>query len=96
MSWLQESAMHEMSLMNNLMSQIETLAREHDAKTVSGIKIRLGALSHFSTEHFKEHFDIVAKGSLAEGAELDIELLTDENDPLAYDIVLEEIEVDGL
>lgn len=88
--------MHEMSLMNNLMRQIETLAREHDAKTVSGIKVRLGALSHFSKEHFKEHFDIVAKGSLAEDAQLDIELLTDENDPLAYDIVLEEIEVDGL
>lgn len=88
--------MHEMSLMNNLMRQIEALAREHDATTVSGIKIRLGALSHFSKEHFKEHFDIVAKGSLAEDARLDIELLTDENDPLAYDIVLEEIEVDGL
>lgn len=88
--------MHEMSLMNNLMNQIEILAKEHDAKTVSGIKIRLGALSHFSKEHFKEHFDIVAKGTLAEGAQLDIELLTDEDDPLAYDIVLEEIEVDGL
>lgn len=88
--------MHEMSLMNNLMSQIEVLAKQNNAKTVSGVKIRLGALSHFSKEHFRQHFDIAAKGSMAEGARLDIELLRDESDPLAYDIILDEIEVDGL
>jgi len=87
--------MHEMSLMTNLMRQIEVLAKEHQATRVCGIKIRLGALSHFSKEHFKEHFDIVAKGSLAEGAQLDIELLADEDDPLAYDVIIEEIDVDG-
>ena len=86
--------MHETSLMNNLMRQIKLLATENDAKRVSGIKVKLGALTHFSKDHFKEHFEIAAKGSIAEGADLEVELLSDENDPNAQDIFLDEMEID--
>ena len=86
--------MHETSVMTNLMTQIESLAKEHKAKRVSRIKVKLGALSHFSKDHFRDHFDIASKDTIAMGAHLDIELLSDEKDPHAQDIILEEIDVD--
>ena len=86
--------MHEMSLMNSLMNKVHELAEQQGAKRVSGLRIRLGALSHFTKAHFKEHFDIAARGSIAEGATLDLKLMTDETDPDAQGVVLESIEVE--
>ncbi len=86
--------MHETSLMNNLMKQLEDLAQQHRAKRIKGVKVKLGALSHFSKSHFREHFEIAARDSIAQGANLDIELLTDINDPQAQDVILDEISVE--
>lgn len=86
--------MHETSLLNNLIKQINAIARKEQAQKVHGVKVTLGALSHFSKEHFLEHFILASKGGIAEGARLDIELSTDENDPNAQSIILEEVEVE--
>ena len=53
--------MHEHSLMNNLMSKILSLAEKENAVQITKISVKLGALSHMSPEHFREHFDIAAK-----------------------------------
>lgn len=90
----EERPMHEMSIMNGLMNKIDTLAREHNADRVRRVRVTLGALSHFSKEHFKEHFDVASQGGIAEGAHLDIVLSKNTEDPHAQDILLEEIEVD--
>ena len=42
------------------------------------MKVKLGALVHISGEHFREHFEQAALGTPAEGARLDIDVLTDE------------------
>jgi len=86
--------MHEMSLIHDLMRKIETIAREQNATKVVGVKVRLGALAHISADHFREHFEEEAKGTIADGARLDVELLTDENDPQAQDIMLDSVEVE--
>jgi len=86
--------MHEQSLMTGLMRKINAIGEEQQAKTISCIKVRLGALSHISAEHFREHFVQAAKGSCAEKAQLDIEVLTDLNDPYAQDIMLDSVEVE--
>ena len=86
--------MHESSLMASLMKKIEILAEENGASRVTGIRVWLGALSHFSKEHFQEHFDVASKGSCAEGAVLTMELSDDERNPRAQDVILEEIEVE--
>lgn len=86
--------MHEHSLMQNLMQKIEAIAEQNDAERVTGVKVWLGALSHFSREHFQQHFDVAAKGSRAEGAQLMLELSDDEQHPRAQDVILESIEVD--
>jgi hydrogenase nickel incorporation protein HypA/HybF len=85
---------HEASLMKNLMGKVEQLAREHGATRVTRLGVKLGALSHFSPDHFREHFERAARGTVAEGASLDIQLLTDIEDPRAQDVILDSADVE--
>lgn len=86
--------MHEMSLIHDLMRKIETIAREQNATKVAGVKVRLGALAHISADHFREHFEEESKGTIADGARLEVVELTDQNDPQAQDIILDSVEVE--
>jgi hydrogenase nickel incorporation protein HypA/HybF len=86
--------MHEMSLIHDLMRKIKTIASDQNAARVAGVKVRIGALAHISADHFREHFEEEAKGTIAEGARLEVEMLTDENDPQAQDIILDSVEVE--
>ena len=86
--------MHEFSLINDLMRKIETIARDQGAGRVVALKVKLGALSHISAEHFCEHFEAAARGTIAEGGRLEIETLTDESDPHAQDILLDSVELE--
>ncbi len=85
--------MHEQSLMKDLMSKIKKIAREQSADRVAAVTVRLGALSHISADHFKEHFIEAARGTSAEGAQLNVVVLEDMNDPLAQEIILDSIEI---
>jgi hydrogenase nickel incorporation protein HypA/HybF len=85
--------MHEHSLIANLLSRIEAIAREQNATRVVGVSVWIGALAHISAGHFREHFESGSRGSLAEGARLDIELSADVDHPQAQDIRLRSIEV---
>lgn len=85
--------MHEASLMKNLMRKIEDVAREAKASRVAKVKVKLGALSHMSEEHFREHFETSSAGTVAEGAEVMVKLETDTNHPQAQDIILESVDV---
>lgn len=86
--------MHEASLMRDLMARVEAVAREHGARRVVRVKVVLGALSHFTAEHFREHFEHASAGTVAEGAALDIEAKTDLEDPRAQEVVLESAEIE--
>ena len=87
--------MHEAHLMRDLMHRIETVAREQNARRVSGVRVWLGALSHFSVEHFREHFEDAAQGTIAAGARVEATLSDDIRHPEAGGVVLESIEVEG-
>lgn len=86
--------MHEASLMRNLMRKIDELAKTEGAGKVTTVRVWLGALSHMSPEHFREHFDQASKQTIAEGAILDIETSTDIDDPNGQDLLLRSIEVE--
>jgi hydrogenase nickel incorporation protein HypA/HybF len=86
--------MHEQHLTRNLVGELERLARAEGAGHVTRIRVKLGALSHFTPEHFREHFEQAAAGTLAEGAEVQAELATDPTDPRAQDVVLETVELE--
>lgn len=86
--------MHEQSLMANLMKKIRTITQKEGATKVVGVKVKLGALAHISPDHFKEHFDEAVKGTCAEGAFLEVIALTDTEDPLAQEIILDSVELE--
>ena len=86
--------MHETALVRDIVWRIEDLARTTQARRVSGAKIWLGALSHLSAEHFREHFALEARDSLAAGAVLDIEVSDDLDDPHAQQVRLESVDLD--
>jgi len=86
--------MHEASVMNALMRRIEAVARAEKAKRVTGVAVRLGALSHMSPVHFREHFDVSSAGTLSAGAALEIEVSENAADPDAEEIRLISVEVE--
>ncbi|HVN35845.1 MAG TPA: hydrogenase maturation nickel metallochaperone HypA [Casimicrobiaceae bacterium] len=65
--------MHEMALAQSVLEIVEQTAREHGARCVTGVRIEIGALSHVEAEALRFCFDIVMRGSVADGARLDIE-----------------------
>lgn len=65
--------MHEMSLLRGLLSQIARIAQEQGADRVGVVRLRLGPLAHIEPDHLREHFISAARGTVAEGARLDIE-----------------------
>lgn len=87
--------MHERALMTDLMRKIEAVAAADGATRVTRVAVRLGALSHFTPEHFREHFADAAHGTLAEGADVVAVLADDLDDPRAAGVVLESIEVEA-
>jgi hydrogenase nickel incorporation protein HypA/HybF len=84
---------HEKALMDDLLRKIVAQAEAEDAARVTRIRVRLGALSHFTPDHFREHFEDASRGTLAEGAEVDVELRTDPTEAGAQGVVLESIDV---
>lgn len=86
--------MHEASLMTSLMRRIEAAAAIEGARRVVGVTVRLGALSHMSAEHFADHFERAAGGTIAEGARLEVTVSRDTQSAEAQDIRLESIEVE--
>ncbi|WP_018881994.1 MULTISPECIES: hydrogenase maturation nickel metallochaperone HypA [unclassified Thioalkalivibrio] len=85
--------MHEFSLMADLMRKIEQVAADNKAERVTRVRVWLGALSHITPEHFREHFEDGTRGTLAEGAELEVETSDDETHPEAQQILLRSLDV---
>ena len=85
--------MHEFSLMADLLRKIEQLAKDAKTDKVTGVKVKLGALSHITPDHFREHFEAAIVGTVAEGATLEIEQSGDQGDPNAQDILLESVDI---
>ena len=86
--------MHETALVRDVVRRIEDLAQATGARRITGAKIWLGALSHLSAEHFREHYAIEAQGSIAGGAILTIEASSDLDHPDAQHLRLESIDLD--
>jgi hydrogenase nickel incorporation protein HypA/HybF len=86
--------MHDQALMRDLMGRIVDLAEEEGATGVTRITVRLGALSHFTPEHFLQHFEDAARGTVAEEASVDATLDGDTTGPNAQGVLLESVELE--
>jgi len=64
--------MHEMALAESMREIVENVARRNAAQRVSAVRVELGALSCVEAHALRFCFDATMRGSLAEGAELEI------------------------
>jgi hydrogenase nickel incorporation protein HypA/HybF len=74
--------MHETSVMISLLTRVEAEARAAGASRVTVIRLRAGELSGVEPVSLLSAFDLLAPGTIAEGARLEIE-----PEPLVADCV---------
>jgi hydrogenase nickel incorporation protein HypA/HybF len=86
--------MHDHALMRDLMTRILAIAESEGASAVTKVSVRLGTLSHFTPEHFREHFRDSSQGTIAEGALVEAMLEESTADPNAQGVVLESVELE--
>jgi hydrogenase nickel incorporation protein HypA/HybF len=87
--------MHERALMAKLVEKVEDVGAANDGARVTHVVVRLGALSHFTVDHFREHFADAARGTLAEGARVEAVLEDDLTAAHAGDVLLESVDVEA-
>lgn len=64
--------MHEMSIAMNIIELASAAAREEGAKAIDSIELEIGTMAGVMIESLEFCFEAAAKGTLAEGAVLDI------------------------
>ena len=64
--------MHEMSLADGVLQLALDGARRNAACAVKAVRLEIGALSHVELDALRFCFDAVTRGTLAEGARLEI------------------------
>jgi hydrogenase nickel incorporation protein HypA/HybF len=84
---------HEKALMDDVMRQVAAVAAREGAVRVTGVRVWLGALSHFTPEHFAAHFEDAACGTAADGARVTATLDDDPAHPRSQGVVIESVEV---
>ncbi len=62
--------MHELSVCQSLLHQVEAIAREHHNHSVSLIELQVGVLSGVEPALIQQAFAVVSRDSIAEGARL--------------------------
>jgi len=85
---------HERALMDDLLGKVLAVADAEGAHSVTRIRVRLGALSHFTPEHFVGHWVDASRGTAAEGARVEATMDDDLEGEAAQGVVLESVEVD--
>jgi len=67
--------MHELAICQSLIEQVEVIAQEHKAQSVSSIVIGMGPLSGVEVQLLTSAYPIASAGTVAEDAELVVEHL---------------------
>lgn len=67
--------MHELSVCQSMLAQVEQIALQHQANRVTGITLRIGPLSGIEPVLLQQAFTLARAGSVAEQASLVIESL---------------------
>ena len=64
--------MHETHLIQPIIKGISEHARKEGAKSVSKVRLKVGALTGIKEDAIKETFTVLAKGTILENAQLEI------------------------
>jgi Zn finger protein HypA/HybF involved in hydrogenase expression len=86
--------MHEAKLVRDLVTEIDSVARRNSASRVDVVHIEIGAHSHVTPASLERRFEVMAHGSLAQGAGLEITRIDDTTGPDAFDVRIVSIVVE--
>ena len=79
--------MHETHLIQPIIDGISEHAKKEGGKTVKKVRLKIGQLTGAKEESFKETFAILAKGTMLEGADLEINFFPGTRvDVISFDI----------
>ncbi len=70
--------MHEISLIESVVALVEDERRKQDFSRVRLIRLRVGVLGHAEPDALRFCFDAVTRGTIADGARLEIEMVPGE------------------
>jgi hydrogenase nickel incorporation protein HypA/HybF len=70
---MERSCMHELSICQGLIRQVQQVAADNNARSVELIRLRIGGLSGVEPPLLERAFEIARAGTLASEAELEIE-----------------------
>ena len=65
--------MHELAICQSLMDQVQDIALERNAQSVTSIVVSMGALSGVEVQLLKDAYTVASAGTVAEHADLVIE-----------------------
>jgi hydrogenase nickel incorporation protein HypA/HybF len=68
--------MHEVGIMESALALVAEQARERRASRVERVVLRIGTLSGVEMEALRFAFDVVSRGTVAEGATLEVEAVS--------------------
>ena len=80
--------MHEARLVRDLVTEITRVAEADGTDHIDLVRIEIGALSHVTPDSLEGHFELLAHGTPAERATLDITRSTDRTASFAHDVRL--------
>ena len=80
--------MHESRVVSDILSEIERVAAVNTVDRVDVVRIEIGVMSHMTPNGFSGHFELVADGTVAEGAHLDVTKSKDREAPNAQSVRL--------
>jgi hydrogenase nickel incorporation protein HypA/HybF len=67
--------MHELSITQSMLDIVQEQAKQAGAKKVAVINLVIGELSGYVEESVRFYFDFLAKGTIAEGAQLNFKAI---------------------
>ncbi len=65
--------MHEMTVAHGLLTIIEEQAKTHEITQVTLVRLKIGRLRGLDARQLRAAFKVLAEGSIAEGARLDLD-----------------------
>lgn len=70
---LSNCRMHELGIMESALALVQAHAAGHQGQRVSRVVLRIGALAGVEPDSLRFAFDVVSRGTMAEGAAFEIE-----------------------
>lgn len=79
---------------DDLIRELEAVVREQGGRRVTRVRVRVGALSPLAPDHVREQLAEAARGTLAEEAQVHVEVATGHAASEARGLFLETVELE--